>query len=376
MIHFVVPAARDGLFREYLEFWGRDLAERMRILHYEELVRQTRCDRGTYVLSTLDELNPGMERAIEELCGQLDGSEGIRILNHPIRTLKRYDLLAELARRNWNDFRALRASEDLAGLRYPVFLRGERDHEGAISPLLHSAAAVEAGIGRALVQGHRLRDLLVVEFCATADDSGFYRKYAAFAVGDRVIARSLSYGREWMLKFNGSAFSRSMVIEERDYVSSNPHAGRLAEIFRAGGVEYGRIDYSVKDGRIQTWEINLNPTIGRGRRPRNARVPAELDPIRQETKERFYSGFREAWEAVDLAPDGRPAVAVALDPRRIREALASERRRGRMLSALRTVLRPVKPFLEPRAAPALRLVSRLARGRFARPGAETSLSPR
>ncbi len=62
MIHFVVPAARDGLFRDYLEFWGRSLSERMRILHYENLVRQTGCDRGAYVLSTLDELNPAMER--------------------------------------------------------------------------------------------------------------------------------------------------------------------------------------------------------------------------------------------------------------------------------------------------------------------------
>ncbi len=298
---------------------------------------------------------------IEDLHRQLDGRDGVRILNHPSRTLRRYDLLAELARRNLNDFRAARAAEDLDGLRYPVFLRAERDHEGAISPLLHSAAAVEAGIGRALVQGHRLRDLLVVEFCATADEGGFYRKYAAFVVGNRVVARSLNYGREWMLKFGGNAFSETMVLEELDYVRSNPHERELAEISRIGGVEYGRIDYSMKDGRVQTWEINLNPTIGRGAR-KTARSPAEFDPIRQQTKECFYSRFQEAWEAVDLAPDGQPAIEVTLDPRRVRAALASEGRRGRLLAAFRTLLRPVKPLVEPRAAPALRFLSRLARG--------------
>jgi hypothetical protein len=367
MIHFVVPAGRENLIHEYLAFWGRNLSERMRILHYETLVRQTRCDRGTYVLSTLDELSPAMERAIEDLHRQLDGMDGVRILNHPIRTLRRYDLLAELRRLDLNEFRAVRASEDFTGLRYPVFIRAERSHDGAISPLLHSATAVEAGIGRALVQGHRLRDLLVVEFCETSDEAGFYRKYAAFIVGNRVVARSLNYGREWMLKFHGTEYSRSMVLEEREYVLSNPHDAQLAEIFRVGRVEYGRIDYSIKNGRVQTWEINLNPTIGRGLRPSTSKVPTELDPIRRETKDCFYSRFQKAWAAVDLAPDGEPAVPVTSDPRRIRAALSIEGRRGRLLATLRTVLRPVKPLIEPRAAPALRLLSRLARGRFPRP---------
>jgi hypothetical protein len=369
MIHFVVPAGRESLFSEYLEFWGRNLSERMRILQYETLIRQTRCDRGTYVLSSLDELNPAMERVLADLHRQLEGKDGVRFLNHPIRTLRRYDLLVELARRDFNEFRAARAGEDLTGLRYPVFLRGERDHEGAISPLLHSAAAVEAGIGRALVAGHRLRDLLVVEFCATADTEGFYRKYAAFVVGNLVVARSLNYGREWMLKFGGNAYSRSMVLEERDYVFSNPHETQLTEICRVAGIEYGRIDYSLKHDRVQTWEINLNPTIGRGARPATGKVPAELDPIRQETKECFYSRFQEAWEAVDLAPDGQPAVPVRLEPQSIRAALSRVGRRGLLLAALRTVLRPVKPLIEPRAAPALRFLSRLARGRIPRPDA-------
>jgi hypothetical protein len=176
-----------------------------------------------------------------------------------------------------------------------------------------------------------------------------------------------------MLKFGRNEYSRSMVLEERDYVFANPHEAQLAEIFRVGGVEYGRIDYSIKDGRVQTWEINLNPTIGRGARRQRAKVPAELDSIRQETKVCFYSRFQEAWEAVDITSDGQPAVPVTLDPRRIRAALSREAQRGRFLATLRTVLRPVKPFIEPRAAPALRFLSRLARGRFPRP--DVSVSP-
>src|SRR5436853_745492 len=109
-----------------------------------------------------------------------------------------------------------------------------------------------------------------------------------------------------MLKHSATAFSRSQVLEEQDYVLSNPHEARLAEIFQAGRIDYGRIDYSLKDGRIQTWEINLNPTIGRGLRPATTKIPGELDPIRNETKEFFYARFQEAWEAADLGPDSRP----------------------------------------------------------------------
>jgi hypothetical protein len=31
--------------------------------------------------------------------------------------------------------------------------------------------------------------------------------------------------------------------------------------FELAGIEYGRIDYGIKDGRIQVREINKNPTL-------------------------------------------------------------------------------------------------------------------
>lgn len=242
MIHFVVPAGRDGMIREYLAVWGRNVADRIRVLHYESLVRQSSFDPGTYVLSSLDELTPSVERLVGELYVDLARREGYRLLNHPAGTLRRFDLLTELCRRSFNEFGAVRAVEDLSGLTYPVFLREERSHDGAVSRLLHSQSEVEARIGLALVQGYRLRELLVVEFCDTADGNGFYRKYAAFVVGKRVVARSLNYGRRWMLKHQGTEFSRQMVLEESDYVSRNPHEAQLAEIFEVARVEYGRVD--------------------------------------------------------------------------------------------------------------------------------------
>jgi hypothetical protein len=33
------------------------------------------------------------------------------------------------------------------------------------------------------------------------------------------------------------------------------------DIFARAGLEYGRIDYGLADGRLQVWEINTGPTL-------------------------------------------------------------------------------------------------------------------
>ncbi|HEX8673487.1 MAG TPA: hypothetical protein VF710_16440, partial [Longimicrobium sp.] len=213
MIHFVVPAALDFLMRDYLECWGRELAGRMKIVHYEALAAAAELEGGTYVLSALDQLGPAMAAFARELHERFDGSEGFRFLNHPVRTLQRHALLAELHRRGLNSFRAVRATADLSGLRYPVFMRGESTHDGALTPLLRSARELDVGLGLVTVQGRPLGDVLVIEFCPTADADGYYRKYSAFVVGGRVVPRSLAYGGSWMLKHEGTLYSRPIVEE-------------------------------------------------------------------------------------------------------------------------------------------------------------------
>jgi len=303
----------------------------------------------------LDQWDPATEQLMMQLSSSLSSLKDVRFINNPVRTLRRFELLRELHRQNRNEFRAIRAGQDLCSLRYPVFLREERSHDGAISPLLKSSGEVEKAIGRALVQGHRLRDLLVIEFCNTADKEGFYRKYAAFVVGNKVIARSLNYGTHWMLKHEGTEFTQSMALEERKFVFENPHEEKLRKIFEIAGVEYGRIDYALKDSRIQTWEINLNPTIGRGLGATSGNVPAELEPIRTEVKQHFYRCFQDAWEAVDVTPTEDEAIRVSLDVSGVRSNRSSSAR-GPLLAAARALVRPAKSRLEPLAAPFLRLV--------------------
>lgn len=360
MIHFLVPSAQDAGIKAYLEVFGARLRQDFRILPYEDLVNQKHFTPGTYVLSALDQLRPASAELVAEIHRQLVTVAGIRFLNHPEKTLQRFNLLAELHRTGMNEFRAVRAGGDYQDLRFPVFVRNERLHEGALSPLLHSEREIRQAIGRALVQGHKLRDLLLVEFCNTASDTGYYRKYAAFVVGQRIIPRSLNYGREWMLKHSQTEFTLPVVQEELEFVLQNPHEQLLRPIFQLAQVEYGRIDYSIKDGRVQTWEINLNPTIGRGLRPPSRKLPPDVDEIRGQARRCFFDRFEAAWREVLLPADG-PPVAVRLDARLVKTAAASEVGQNRLLSLLRAILRPLKPLLEPLSSPFLRALGWLAR---------------
>ena len=155
MIHFVVPEGEDSEIREYLGLWGQAIEPRFRVVSYESLARAAEAAfvPGTWVFSALDRLSSGMETFAGELHDRLVEA-GSSCLNDPGRTLLRRPLLERLHSLGENDFRAVRALDDLSTLRYPVFLRRERTHDGAISPLLRLPAQARAAIGRALVQGH------------------------------------------------------------------------------------------------------------------------------------------------------------------------------------------------------------------------------
>jgi hypothetical protein len=363
MIHFVLPAANEWTAREYFSKWGRSVAGRFRVLRYEDLAAKTSFDRGTYLLTGF--FPRRLQPLMEELHRQLSAVEGIRFVNHPTRTLRRFELLEELYRRGWNGFRAVRlATADVAALRYPIFLRSEEEHSGALSPLLRSPSEIDGALGKALWQGYRLDDLLAVEFCDTADAEGFYRKYSAYIVGDRILARAIERGRGWMLKHARAEFTEATILAEREFIVTNPHEAELRKIFEIAGTEFGRIDYGIQNGRIQTWEINLLPAIGRGQgERRHAVVPSELEPLRDVGKRHFYRGFAEAWEAVDLPSDRQPPVQVALSPALRAPGRARPVRRGGPLRALRQMLRPLKPLLEPFSRPVYPLITRLARRR-------------
>jgi len=346
--YFVTVSTQDNCMRDYLSLWGTPLRDRIRILHYENLLAQADFAPGTYILAATDQMDGESLGHLTRVHAALADRPGFRFVNHPTRTLLRLDLLTALHENGYNDFRVAPATGDLDSLRFPVFLRGNTTHDGALTPMLRSRREIDGGITMLTRRGRRLDDILAVEFCDTADEHGIYRKYAAFLVGDRVLPRSLMHGRGWMLKQAETEFTVEHSIEELEYVRTNPHEEQLSRIARLAGVEYGRIDYAVRNGRVQTWEINLKPTIGRGAlRQRSGRVPREVEPIRDLTKEHFYALFQSALEALEVpATRAIGAGTVRVQPPRPPLAPIGTPPRTR-LPGLRRRLRPFRHLIRP-----------------------------
>ncbi len=358
MIYFVVPPDWAFTIRDHLELHGAGLASRLTILHYDDLPARSELPGGVYIFSALDQLTPAGLRLAREVADRL-AEAGQRILNHPARALRRFDLLEELFRRGLTRHRAARATTDLSGLRFPVFLREETRHSGALTPLLRTPGELRVELGRARVRGIRMDDLLVMEFCDTADADGYYRKYAAFMVGSEIIPRALERGRVWALKHEGADFTRESLDEERAYVLGNPHAGQLRPIFDAARVEYGRIDYALKDGTVETWEINLNPTIGRGSRASSGVLSPEMREYRTIAREHFYRRFQAAFEVID-APGAFAPIPIQYHAATLagRGPISRPAAPARRFESVKRILRPFRSLLDPLVEAMLPLLGR------------------
>jgi len=357
VIYYVLPADSHFTMDEFFPYEAPEFVNRFRVIDFEQLPSMRRFERGTYVIAGIDQAEPAMKELIASLCDQLDAAGGSHVLNWPKRTLGRFDLLKRLHAAGKSNVRVARGNEDLKSLRYPVFVRSERGHFGNLSPLLDTPAQARAALGAALLQRYSLQDLMVVEFCSTADARGVFRKYAAYNVGGRILARSLNAGHEWMLKLETSDFTRDLVMEDQRYVMDNPHHEQLADLFAFAHIDFGQMDYSMKDGRIQTWEINVNPTIGRGVKPGGEMASHVLAPIRSETREFFFDRFREAWVELDCMPAGLPAIDVVFNPHLAEAAARGRPGESPARRIARTLLRPVKPLVEPVAS---RILAQLA----------------
>jgi hypothetical protein len=263
MIVYLVTQRGRGT-TEYVNSWGETPNSRMRYLVYHDLRQMRQLERGTYLFTDHERLAPADLELARQLWRRLsDAGPPMRLVNDPSKVLGRLDLQRRLFDEGINRFRTVRANEPietLESLRYPVFVREEKAHRGPLTPLLESSGDVSRVLRRLRVQGYYRKDLLVVEFCATADASGVIRKYAAFRVAGKVLPRHVLFSRDWNVKTTDLK-DPYLEAEANEYLETNPHASEIARIFDLAGIEFGRIDYGMLDGRLQVWEINTNPTV-------------------------------------------------------------------------------------------------------------------
>ncbi|HTQ10594.1 MAG TPA: hypothetical protein VMI31_11020, partial [Fimbriimonadaceae bacterium] len=212
-----------------------------------------------------------------------------RLFNHPLKTLARYELLKLLHAEGINEFRASRVDEIPEDLRYPCFLRIANDHQGSRTPLLRSRAELDKWILKAVLGSVEAKDLLVTEFSDTMSLDGLYRKYSAYRIGGRLVAKHVHFSRNWMLK-NPDVATPATLEEERGYMENIPDQPLLHRIFDLASVDYGRVDYGYKNGRLQVWEINTNPVL----------MLADVKPAHVPAQRLFSGNLLEALKAIDI----------------------------------------------------------------------------
>ena len=55
--------------------------------------------------------------------------------------------------------------------------------------------------------------------------------------------------------------NESIIKQSKEYMRENSHAEIILKIFSIANIDYGRMDYSIVEGKLQTYEINTNPRI-------------------------------------------------------------------------------------------------------------------
>lgn len=262
IIFYLASKAHFYTVSSYLSLWGKTLIPQVRLLSYEQLVETRTLQLGTYIFSDIERLTPEQAEMAAQVWKDISNAgKEISILNHPTRSMRRYELLRSLYEHGSNKFNIYRLTEYRKPQRFPVFIRGENDHHGSLTPLLQTPEELNAAINKIFEDGQNRENKVITEFCDTSDAKGIFRKYSAFIVGDQIIPRHVFFSHNWMLKYPPDLLDEVTLQEEWHYLKNNPHEPQLREIFRLARVNYGRIDYSLINGVLQVWEINTNPQI-------------------------------------------------------------------------------------------------------------------
>jgi hypothetical protein len=232
--------------------------------------------------------------------------------------------------------------------KFPVFIRPEGEHTGSLTRLLYSRQELARALAWAALRGYRLRDIIIVEYCDTADPRGIFRLYCATIVGGEIIPQIVVHNRNWVTKWDGRLVNEATARESQEYVHSNPHAAWLKETFEIARINYGRIDYGLLDGMPQLWEINTHPTIVRPAGVESG-LTEEQDNLVAPVRNCFLHRFGEAWEKLDRRVDPALSVRIELSDSE-RRRWESEKRLKTRIRARRTVspkMRPVVARLRP-----------------------------
>jgi hypothetical protein len=269
----------------------------LRMETYQSIFRRLTFPASTLVFADFEYLN-GMEMmaAADIAEAAKRANPNVPILNHPATVLERFALLRRLHIRGLNPVEVSRLEQDERPTRYPVFIRMEDGFWGPETKLLENSRQLEEAI--AVLQGSAkpMKRRIAVSFEADRDPNGYYRKYGAFRIGDAIVPQHILRSIDWNVKSSASSTDPDFAREELAFVKGNPHAEDLLRACNAGNIQFGRVDYTLRDGALVIFEVNPNPTFPKFKGGA---------PAREERRGHIITGLKSAFEAIDSSGTGR-----------------------------------------------------------------------
>jgi hypothetical protein len=153
-----------------------------------------------------------------------------------------------------------------------------------------------------------------------------------------------------MTKSGTRRVDENLILEEAAYLHDNPHEAWVRRVFEMAHIGYGRLDYGVRDGRPQAWEINFTPVLtGNPNPPSLTPEGRRIFKLTQPNKEYALTALREAFLRFDPGPVPGSEIRFAFPPGLEREA----RRERNSIHALEKRQQWISRFA---AAPGMRAV--------------------
>ena len=367
MIRWWLPEDGQWLSENYAANRGKEIAHHFHTVTYNALRTPMTLHHQAHLFSGLDQLSVVERHAVADVWDQIAAAQpGVRLLNNPRHVRTRFVLLEALHAAGLNHFRVFRAKDADQVSRFPVFVRSDRRHDGPLTGLITSPRALHRAIWSLRARSESLDDLMIVEYVDARDPDGLFRKYATFRVGDRIIPSHVLAHRHWMVKAEGGERSVAIVDAEEQFQREGRFDAWARQVFDVAGIDYGRLDFGVVNGDTpQAWEINMHPTIGRGRgqhapRP-NDDAAQRLERVRGEFHQRLRDAFVSIDSSTDSAHQAPAPLVVQLTPSRLAAVDAAIQQRARrarwraiLLRAyespiLRRPLRAIARYVVPRA---------------------------
>jgi hypothetical protein len=341
VIGYWTPHYGNFAIREYSKQRGSEIAHHFTLYDYEDIPDSLTLGGPVHIFSAADQLSAAGQQLVGIIIDEITRSApDWRTLNDPRYTLLRQPFLHAAAAARLNHFRIHAATSDDPGIRYPVFLRERNRHDGPLTGLLDTPAAVRTALRALRLRGHRTRELIQIEYQDTSDRNGNFRKYSAFRVGDRIVRTHMMISSSWSVKSDSNASTVESAQEEREYLTGDMHEAWLRQVFELAHIQWGRIDYGVWNGRPQAWEINMNPTIGRRLHAGPRKDTPDVLAIKEEGRRYAHARLREAFVALESPESPCEQVTIPLPKSllaEVRREYASAARRDRTIALMRDV---------------------------------------